>query len=349
MEEGPENPLFTYIKDLFKVDAIEKVKPFINFPISAHETSREVSLSVELSGSGILTLPPNLKYQPRSPYKGLIYNLDDVSVRTLYIRYVKAETDLKVCKIYNPISDQASFLEVKKIFAALGSQDIPSLQAKAGTEGPQNTYLVSESTECMYLQDAFVRTCMQIDKTNIMNGIIRIPDQVADAARLPKVGIVFDQMRQSYEQPVEYYVLVPRKHILAWCLNIGDHLRKFKGWHAFDIALKDQDTRYSKILYFVVGNRTFEGLRDQCIRNFLTDKIDRRPLGSVGIKNVGTGTVNLSLTYVCFPHIDQNLKASFKPVVSKTFPKYADILSAEFEMARRIEEEKKDMIRINKS
>ncbi len=211
-----------------------------------------------------------------------------------------------------------------------------------GFSGPQGTFLIRENPNCLYLHDTFIRTCMHIDPSNLLNGTIPVPPEVCAAAGLPKSGILFDGSGTSVDVPADYYVLVPGKHLLAWQLDIGEHWRRLKGFHAFEILGKSKSDKYAEIVYFVVSNQTFDRLRDQCIENFLTNKVDRRPLSSVGIRLIGEGTVTISMTYVCYPHMSPDMKCQMAPFLDKKFPLYADVISREVESRRIKEEEERE-------
>lgn len=321
--------LIDFILKFFKADDISKVNPFANLSIPTFEPAREVTKNIEMCGSeeGILLLPDG-NYAPRKPYNRLPYNFNDVSVRTLLVRYVTNPTPdtIRICKIFEPISGQAQADEYDKALEAIGAPKGCAMEIPPNKEGQFNVFLIKENPNCIYLNDAFLRTFMHIDQSNLMNGIINIPPDVCGACNLPKEAIVFNDKGETEAMVVDYYVLVPKNHVLAWQLNIQNHWRLKKGWFSLDLVLNRD------ILYFIVANKTFDILRNACIQNWMTDKIDRRPLNQVGIKVLGgkgNVKVNVSTTFICFPHITPEMRKLMIPTLHPDFPRYADVVRGE--------------------
>jgi hypothetical protein len=315
-----------------------------NPKVPIYEPAREVTVSFELSGGGIMELGGDgaaaSKFHPKKPFQGLPYNLDDISITTLAVRHVKNHSSanrLQICRTFDAISNQKETEEVNRLMTAMGAPQGCAIDVGPGYDGSQGTFLIKENPQCLYVQDPFIRTCMHVNPSNLMNGIIVVPPAICAAAGLPKSGILFDGSGTSVDVPADYYYLVPGKHLLAWQLDIGEHWRRLKGFHAIEITGKSEGAKYAEIVYFIVSNETFDRLRAQCIENFLTNKVDRRPLSSVGIRLVGEGTVTLSMTYICYPHMSPEMKAQMMPFLSPKFPLYANVLSREVE-ARRIKE-----------
>lgn len=319
-----QNPLVQFILNIFNVDDILKVDPFANFSIATHQPAREITANVELSGNGILLVDRDFK--PRKPFNNLEYNMNDVSVRTLYIRYISNPNPqtAQICKIFEPISGLKEAAEVNKMIAAMGGPPGLAVEIPANREGRFNTFLIKENPECIYLNDAFIKTFMHIDQTNIMNGIINVPPQICAAAGLPKTGTV----SESEPFDIDYYVLVPKNHVLAWCLNIGEHWRMKKGWFAFELTVKTGKD-VADILYFIVANKTFDILKQGCFENWMNNKIDRRPIREVGIKTNQNIKVDVSISFVCYPFVTPELKSKMKPVLPEDFPKYSEVIRRE--------------------
>jgi hypothetical protein len=322
---------------------MEEVAKMLRTPtITTFDPAREVTVMFELRGQNeivrISSEMINKKFAVRKPFRDLPYNMNDVSVTALNVRHVTNASPnerLQICKIFDPISAQQESEEMAKMYVAMGAPPGCAIDVPPKFDGPQNTFLIKESPDCLYLQHSFVKACMHVDPTNLMNGIIVVPPEICAAAQLPKVGIIFGEQGQSIDVPVDYYVLVPGKHLLAWCLDIGEHWRRLKGFHAIELTAKEEGARYAEIVYFLVGNHTFDRLRQQCIDNFLTNKVDRRRLTDVGVRFIGTGTATLSMTFIAYPQMTPEMKAQLFPMLPPDFPLFRDVISREVE-ARRV-------------
>lgn len=317
-EDDSSNPLIEFILKYFNVDSFDKVNPFAGLTIPTYEPAREVTKNVEFTGSGLLLIQDG-NFQPRKPYNNLPYNLNDVSVRAFLVRYITNPSPEKalICKIFEPISGQKEAEAINKMLQSVGAPPGCAIEIGPKKEGQYNDFLIKENPSCIYLNDAYVRTFMHIDEKNIMNGIIIVPPAVCAAANLPKECGVFDERGESKVFLADYYVLVPKKHVLSWCLNIGSHRRLQKGMFALEL------TTNNDIMYFIVANHTFDMIKKSCIENFMTEKLDRRPLNQVGLNVVGGPVkINASLTFVCFPHITDEMRSKMIPMMPPDFPRY---------------------------
>jgi len=317
-QDDSENPLVLFILRYFNTDKIENVNPFQGFTIPTYEQAREVTKNVEFTGAGVLTIQSG-DFQPRKPYQGLEYNLNEISVRTFIIRYVTnpSHNKIYICKIFDPISAQKEAEAINKMLMATGAPPGCAIEVPEGKEGQINTYLIKENPSCIYLNDPYVRTFMHINQKNLMNGIIIVPPKICADANLPKKCAVFDDKGESFVFEADYYVLIPKLHVLSWCLNIGSHRRLQKGFFALEMVVNND------ILYFIVPNVTFEALKKACIENFIIDKVDKRPLNQVGINIVGgAAKVDASITFICFPYMTEETKNQMIPVLPKDFPKF---------------------------
>jgi hypothetical protein len=315
-DDDSNNALVKFILDYFRVDSLQKVNPFAGFSVPAYEAAREVTKNVHFKGSGTLLIQGG-DFQPRKPYNGLQYNLNDVSVRTMLVRYIKNPSPQKIyiCKIFEPISGQKEAEAINKMLEAVGAPRGCAIEMEPNKEGQFNTFLIKENPQCIYLNEAFIRTYMHLDQQNIMNGTIKIPPEVCAQANLPKECGVFNEQGETSVFQADYYVLIPNGHVLTWCLNIGSHRRLQKGMFALEL------TTNNKIMYFIVPNVTFDAILKSCIENFMTEKIDRRPLNQVGINVVGGyAEVDMSMTFICFPNIQDRSKLI--PIMPPEFPRY---------------------------
>lgn len=316
-----------FLKRRFNVDDVALINPYVGCVEPSHVVAREVNVTRELHGTDLRLGDPGQRDQPRKPYKKLPYNLDDVSVRTLYIRYAKSGNDARVYRIYNPVSATEAANDAARIYAAMGVEHGCCLALKAGQEGPQSVTVLRENPNCVYLQAPFIKSIMHLDPQNLMNGIIG-PVPPADLC-LPNKGEYFVGEKELRFMDIVGYYLVPGDHVLSWCLQIPLMWRKIKGWVAIEYLVKPAGKETAHVLYYLVADQTFEYLRDQCIKNFLSNKVDRRPLREVGVAATAPVSITLSCSYICFPHMTPELKARLPPIIPKDFPAYWDVIRME--------------------
>lgn len=329
-----QNPLTLYLLKLFNVSDIAHLDPFGTNYITSSDPGREVTTNVELTGNG--RVPPESFKQPRNPFMNMHYNLDDVSVRTSFIRYVKNPSPnlVMVLKAYEPVFAAKEAAEAERAQLAMGGIPRLVMNIKPSFEGATNCFLIKETPSCIYLNHLFIKTFMHLDAQNLMNGIINIPPALCAEAGLPKQGEIFVN-QESVEISIDYYVLVPYNHVLAWCLQIGDHWRRMRGLWALEMLVKPSRESEARILYYVVGNQTFDRIRNSCLNSFMNGStIDRRRLGDVGVELVPTSStpppsITLSISYICFPHMAPEIKAKLMPKLPKDFPPYIEVLQAE--------------------
>jgi hypothetical protein len=320
-----QNPLVLFLLNRFNVKDISEIDPFGTNYVASHEPAREVSINVELHGAGQLCVKPEQGKQPRAPFKDSVYNLEDVSVHTSYIRYAKNPQDshVMVCKLYEPVFAEEQATEAERAQIAMGGIARLAMNVAPRFEGATNCFLIKENPACIFLNPAFIKTFMHLDETNLMNGIIRLSPELCAQAGLPREGEIFDEKGEGVDITVDYYVLVPYHHVLAWCLRIGDHWRRLKGLWAIEMVVKRSGESLSSILYYIVGNQTFDKIRASCVKNFMTRKIDRRRLTDVGIMCVSktdAPSFVVSMTYVCYPHLTPEIKATLMPKLPDNFP-----------------------------
>lgn len=321
MEEGP---LVKFLLDKFPgVKDVGDIDPFGNVGyVTSFDPGREVTINAELTKD--FRVPPDAQKQPRNPFKGLSYNLDDVSVQTAFIRYVKNPegVPLQVCKAREPVFAEEEAREARRVQTAMGGVPGLVLTAPPHYEGPTNCFLIKENPSCIFLNSLFIKTFMHLDAQNLMNGIIPIPPAVCAECNLPKKATVV------LDEEVDYYVLVPHDHVLAWCLQIGEHWRLARGLWALEMRVKSFGS--VRILYYIVGNRTFDRIRESCLRSFMSGRaIDRQRLTDVGVvSNLPSAALTMTLTYVCFPHMTPEMRSTLVPKLPKDFPPYTEVLKA---------------------
>lgn len=333
-----EDALTNYLIKLFNVKDIGKVKPFSKFKTPPHEIGKEVTVIVTLKGNGVITVPNSPgSYEPRKPHKNQKYNLEDVAPHAMIIKHVKNESNnyLNVKKLYKPIFvTEEDYTE--GIIEAMGGV-IGCLNITPKFDGYKRVPIILEEGDSLYLKPSFIKTFMHINEQNIMNGIIPIHPELCGLAKLPKKAQVFNKERQSIEFDVDYYVLVPYFHILAWSLRVDEQWRKYKGLFALEFTLADKGSKTYSILYYIVANQTFDKLKSDCFKNFMDKKIDRMPLSKVGLEIVGDGKAKLSVavSFVSFPPISDEEKSNFIPTLDNLFPPYMDTLRLELEQNKK--------------
>lgn len=326
MEEGP---LVKFILERFPgVKDVGDIDPFgtVGY-VTSFDSGREVTVNAELTKD--FRVPPDAQRQPRNPFKGLPYNLDDVSVQTAFIRYVKNPNGLplQVYKAREPVFAEEEAQEARRVQIAMGGVPGLALTAPPGYDGPTNCFLIKENPSCIFLNSLFIKTFMHLDAQNLMNGIIPIPPALCAECNLPQKGEIFVN-KEAVEIDVDYYVLVPHDHVLAWCLQIGDHWRRARGLWALEMRVKSFGA--VRILYYIVGNRTFDFIRESCLRSFMNGRtIDRQRLSDVGVVcNLPSASLTMTLTYVCFPHMTPEMRAALVPKLPKDFPPYTEVLQS---------------------
>jgi len=170
--------------------------------------------------------------------------------------------------------------------------------------------------------EQFTKTMMLINESNLTNGIIKIPQEVCIAARLPvwtgsapepdarmleklmksmkidtstpegqaqRQAYIQEQQQEFMEDAAnkpksEYFYAVPKKHVLAWPYHSEAYLAQFEE-RVERFRFVHADTKKTKLLYFLVPATMLEaGLK--FFTNSFLNKIDRRPITSVGFEFV---------------------------------------------------------------
>jgi hypothetical protein len=306
------------------VNDIAEVDPFAGL---VRPKVQEVTKTVTLKGSGILKLAP-----------------DDantlVSTRVIMVRYTKNPSDTQTVYIKRLFSHPAceeEDMEADNLLEAMGGFARAVMAVPPNDDSAKSVFIMKETPNCMYLQPAFVRTCMLIDvERNLMHGIIALPANVWHG-ELPEEAVVFDDSQQSVSYKIERYALVPWDHILAWCLKVSDHWRRMKGIFALEMDVTRNGEKDSFVKYFAVADQSFEKLKAACIANFLNKKVDARPLNTLGIETTGYVEASVTFSYLVYPQEVEPAKVA--PVMDEHFVPYSQVLQAEVEAIRAQEEE----------
>jgi len=320
------SPIVDYVLSLNPgVDDIANVNPFAKY--TGVVIPKEVTVTKTLKGSGVLTLDSDAL----------------VSVRTIMIRYTKNlspdDKTVYVKRIFSHPAAQEEDEESDRIMKAMGGIPGCVLAITPKDDSSKSVFVMKESPHCLYLQAPFVKTCMLLDETtNLMNGIIQLPPQIC--GELPKQAVIFDDRGESVSFEVDYYVLVPYNHVLAWCLCVSDHWRRKRGIFAIEMDVTPRNGE-SFILYFAVANQSFERIKQACITNFIRGKIDKRPLNTVGLEVVGgAAEISTTFTYLEYPRGGWD-STQVIPTLDPHFVPYSQVLQAEVEEIRAKEEEVK--------
>lgn len=308
------------------VQSMEDVNPFARFT-QVNPKERTITHKFQ-GGPGVLPL------SPAGQGEGL------VSCRGILIRNVTNPTDSTI-SVFRPFTHPAGKKDDEtrdKIIAAMGGKPGVVMEIKPHQDGAVSVGVMKESPEYMYLHSSFVKTFMLITEQNIHNGCIPVPPEVCAAQDLPKVATLFDAQGASFNLEVEYYVLVPYNHVLAWCLRIPEMWRRKKGLFALEMTVAPVSGAPPYILYYVVANQTFDLLKQRCLEGFVKDKHDCRPLNSLGFQvDGGPVSITASFTVVEYPvGVDPKTIA---PVLHPDFIPYSFILEKEVTLARGQKEE----------
>lgn len=193
---------------------------------------------------------------------------------------------------------------------------------KDGTEEALQSFPLPELSHG-YQNSPFAKTYAYLNKKNLWNGIIEIPSEVCEEARLPiwkgppeaPEDLVLKQFRalkiedpssekaisvrkevsaqfgeQFMEQfsedksakPITHYFAVPANHVLAWGY-LSDEYRNQQGHRAYRFSYRTDSKSDPVLMYFLLPNPLFEHVMEEAIETLL-DKVDKRPLNSVGME-----------------------------------------------------------------
>jgi hypothetical protein len=139
---------------------------------------------------------------------------------------------------------------------------------------------------------------------------------------------------------VARWFLLPSNHILAWSLGTTDLQRQSIGIDAHEL----RDTRTDNwqapgpIMFYCVSDANLRALADHYRTTFL-NRVDNRRLTDVGfyvmpikttarqvLPEQGSFSFSASISYVCWPRMDEARLARLKPVLAPKFPPLAYFL-----------------------
>lgn len=320
-------------KRLFDIDPWA---PYRANGIESWEPAREVTVSVDFEGPGEVLVDPKVSKQPRTLFRGLPASLDLISVTQLFVRNIESgpKADYYVQTNFVPVSCQKAQAEQDRLHEAAGILPRTIMRIPPSTNVDVHVRVHSSAPGDCILNQGFIRTCAFLGDTNLLNGIVRIPDSIRES--LPKEAEVYDRGGNKEYFPVEHYYLVPADHVVAWKLNVEDEWRRRKGLFALEVSVTDRDNpTVVKLLFYVVADRTLYGLISWVRTNWL-GQVDLRPLDTVGFNFVGfnqdsQGPVKMraTLSYMCWPTMTPDQISSLLPVVHKNMLPYSEVLMRE--------------------
>lgn len=305
------------------VNDIENVNPYAFCGPDAYSVVKEKSVTRNFSAShGPLTL-----------------NMQEnvlVSPRTIYIRYFKNTNEHSIMHIKRLFSHAAAAEDdamKDKIADAMGIMPGCVLHIPPKSEGSVSVFVLREHPDSLYLQSAFVKTCLMLNETNVMNGIFTLEGDFHD--ELPTRATIFDESGEDLSYDIGFYYFIPRNHVLSWCLTVGNIWRQKKGIFALEYIVAPKNSSKSYVLYYLVDNYSFERIRSSFFRQFIHNKIDVRPVNSLGVELINNNiehdnqpiTLTISFTYAEKPQMmDPN---SLAPTLDPHFVPYSHILEQE--------------------
>lgn len=353
------NPIVEFICKLYNVGDIADAKS--PYPVNVWEPARSVSIVVNMvpDNDGIYCIPPNENcYQPKQPYKNMPVDLDCVSIQTISLRYVKNDSRTESYYLrHNFVPISSKEFHAQKVKAAKAANKIPDIcfEITPGMDSVMREILVQEDPNHLELQTSFINTFMMVnDEETLMRGIHKLELSLCEAGGLPKIGTTYNEDGNSQPLDIDYYVLVPHDHILAWQLRCDDVLRKTEGIYAIDINVQPKNSDKSNIQFYLVANKSFDLLKKQCQTQFM-NKVDKRPLSSLKFRLFDTRgqpipnpdvKLTIAVTFIAYPKIKPY--PVFNPTLDPKFLSFGRTLFLKKQAKLHLEEEKRIEKKLNK-
>ena len=226
----------------------------------------------------------NIQQQPKNAFGGLPVDFSCVSPRIIFLNYVenKSTNGYTVEPNYVHPTMMEQMEQRKKVLKAMNKQQV-TMEVRPYQNCDIREFVLGETSECLYLQKTFVKSFMLLNEKNLWNGIIPLPNNVAQAVGLPNPVPIFSPDKLEIAEPVEFYDLVPGDHVFSWVLKVDQEFLKTKGIFCKHVRVTPKDENETYILYFVVPHHHVQRLHNSCMKDFIQGKIDRRPLSSVGV------------------------------------------------------------------
>jgi len=336
--------MIKFLLDHFKVDDVGKINPWAfcgENAIPIWEPAKEVNINFVASGLGICCVPPpknpEKDYQPQKLYRGLLVDLNKVSVRSICVTDYENPSHMhyyiKHHFIPKSLEESERMAQLKQMAKIVGREFGVAMEILPNSGKVCCQTIVEENPN---LDDAFSKTFMQMTKEILMTGIIQTTAHISD---LPKNAHIYNDNGQEMRRPVECWYILPQNHVLCWKLHIDEYYRKKRKLFAVEFEID------GRLTFYIVDNITFDILKSECVAACI-NKIDVRPLGQVGIevkekfaqeKNSSL-RVGVSVSFLAYP----NTKAHppYLPILHPRFKPYAHIVQQEEENLLYEKEEK---------
>ena len=248
--------------------------------------------------------------QPKQPYRGLEYDLTNVSVFSMLLRRKRNRHPTEraiICYGTLPFGkEDRALIAANRYFEKLGMPPFCFAIAGPNVDQPCNEIMIQANPDNWYLNEAFLRTFHAIDRSNLFNGTIVLTPEQCGRFNLKKIVQIYNPEGIVVDVEVSTYVLIPFRHVLSYKLRVDDHWRRKEGFYAEEISYRNADENQvglatRTIVFYLVPDWTFSRLVEGCVNDFV---VDMRPLKEVGIKIHGpveNASVVLGIGYVCCP------------------------------------------------
>lgn len=314
-----------FLLNHFNVAEMSEIKPYGPLAIHCWEFARDVSMNITnrvVEGQ----MPRKPWTPPGVDTVGLAapsIDWDRVSVRTIAVRYARNPDPIHGCYVrlnYYPLLLAKELEQQDKMIAAAGGIPGVFMTIAPRFNGPVNEFALRSSNNNFFVSDGFVKTTACLNDRNVLNGIIELsPENSVDFA---KCYNVCDETGELIGQEANNYYLIPADHVLAWKLKV------FQVWQQKGGIFSQKIIVNEKVLYYAVPDLSFIRLYKDFVTKWC-NKVDLRPLKSVGFEFVGStvAEVDATITYTCFPQ--GILVEQLIPSLSPDFIPYEQILHNE--------------------
>ncbi len=361
------SPVVDFILNTYKVKDISNIKDPFNLPngIPVWEPARIVNTEILLvkNDQGYYVIPPPdnpKKYQPKQLYNNMPIDLNCVSIFNISIRYVKNHSykdEFYVRHNFVPFYNQKEHDIANKAKQASGRIPNVCYEITKGQDAIIREIVFASNPNRIEMYDYFIKTFMFLEnEEQLMQGIYKIDPEICAKQNLPKIAQTYDNEGIQSEHPVNYYVLVPYNHVLAWELHCSDMWRKKEiiykemdikkqGIFAIDIEVTDSNENVS-IPFFLVDDVSFEKLKNGFVKDYI-GKVDKRPLSNLQFelldKQTGKHSVNppvdlrIGVSFIAYP--DKKPYPPFYPMLHPEFVEFEKVLQQMVEFQRRLKEQ----------
>lgn len=313
--------------------------------VPAYQLVKDVTINVKLNSSNNFCVPESNNY-------GKNLDFTCVSPRVVLLKYVRSNTTESFTvqpTFVHPTMREAMERRTKLLKAMNKVQT--SMEIKPFQNCDVSVYIQGEVEECMYLKKPFVKSFMLMNEKRLWNGIVRIPDRVAEAVELPKLCPIFTPEGLEVADPVEWYDLVPGDHVFSWVLRVDQNFLASKGIFCRRLRVAPvNDDAYD--LFFIVPHHHVVKVFNNCMANFVHEKIDRRHLGQVGVEmyneqrqRCNPENVQISATVIFAAHPANIPDHVVIPALDPDFPSYYD--TKEYQLfEQKVEEENQQALKM---